>query len=341
MNDVRGFTNEDLAEAVQALGRRARATVGAEDLVTLRRLKWSTRTIEWIGRALLLFVATRWGLVLGCLCLAYYFSVEAQLNHSIMHGAYAKLRSAGRFTPRRYETLAIPFQSKTWRDAHHIHHAHPSIVDQDPDTTHALFRVHPTRAFRPWHRFNAFIGAILVFEQWAFDYDRFLMAAGKRRTSDRGELRKFAIYIGYQLLWMPLCAGPRWAEVLCAVLAAILIRNLIFTALQTASSVGHRVSTAHAVDCEKRDRAAHLRFQVETSKNFMLHGIWRLLSGGLDRHIEHHLFPDLPPGRLHGLSNEVRSLCQRHGIDYAEYGSVWTSLEDSVSYLHQLSRSSA
>ena len=76
---------------------------------------------------------------------------------------------------------------------------------------------------------------------------------------------------------------------------------------------------------------------VETSKNFVLHGVWRVLCGGLDRHIEHHLYPNLPPNRLHALSPEIRELCGAERVAYSEYSSFWASLWDSVSYLGALS----
>jgi fatty acid desaturase len=37
---------------------------------------------------------------------------------------------------------------------------------------------------------------------------------------------------------------------------------------------------------------------------------------GLDRQIEHHLFPTLPPARLREIAPEVRAICERHGVAY-------------------------
>jgi fatty acid desaturase len=328
---------EGLAHGIHQLGRAARAQTGAADVALLRRLKASTRIAEGVGRICLQFVAGPWGFIAGMAALAYYLAVEAQLNHSIMHGAYVGLPGAGRFVPGRYETLAIPFRSKTWGAAHRIHHGHPSLLGQDPDTLHPLFRIHPSQPRRWWHRFNAFVGALFTFEHWAFDYDRFLKDAGHRSRRDRREWIKLAVYVGYQFILFPALAGARWKTVLAAGVLATVIRNLIFTGLQTGSSVGRHVSTRHADSVGKKDRGAWYRFQVETSKNFVLRGIFLTICGGLDRHIEHHLFPRLPPNRLLALSPEVRALCAQHGVRYEEHPTVWSSLRDSVSYLQQLS----
>ncbi len=324
-----------LAERISALGREARASVGADDLFRAKALKLSCRSAELVGRLCLHFAAGPLGWLAGTVALAYQLSVEAQLNHTVMHGAYVGVPGAGRFVPSRYETLAIPFRSKTWRDAHRIHHAHPSVLGGDPDTTHPLFRVHRSTRWRPWHVFNSFLGALFTFEHWAFDYDAFLKRTGHRAANDRREWLKVALYFGYQLVLFPALAGPRWLPVLLGGVCAIVVRNLIFTGLQTASSVGHAISTAHAVEAGE-DR---VRFQIETSKNFVLRSwVTRLLCGGLDRHIEHHLWPHLPPRRLYALSPRVRALCAGAGIRYEEHPSFGASLKDSVTYLASLQR---
>ena len=328
---------EVFAGSIQALGRRARAEVGAPDLALLKRLKLSAGFAQAAGRLILCLASGPWSSLLGMLSLGYYFAVEAQLNHSIMHGAYAGIPGAGRFTPSRYESLALPFQSRTWGDAHRLHHAEPSLLDLDPDTVHPLFRVHSSQPWRPWHLFNTFLGSLLTFEIWAFDYDRFLKRTGHRPRGDRREAAKFLLFIAYQYAFFALLAGARWKAMLLATLTASVVRNLIFTGLQTGSSVGRDVSTLHPSNTAAKKMDAWYRFQAETSKNFVLNGIWRILCGGLDRHIEHHLYPNLPPNRLHALSPEIRALCRAEGARYSEYSSFWASLRDSLSYLGELS----
>ena len=115
---------QDLCRSIHALGVEVRARTGRADVVLLRQLKASCRIAEVIGRVCLHFAVGPWVWLFGLLSLAYQLSVEAQLNHSIMHGAYVGLPGAEGFTPSRYEALALPFQSRTWRDAHRIHHQH-------------------------------------------------------------------------------------------------------------------------------------------------------------------------------------------------------------------------
>jgi linoleoyl-CoA desaturase len=119
------------------------------------------------------------------------------------------------------------------------------------------------------------------------------------------------------------------------------LRNYLFVALQTGSSVGEGISAWHHDADARKPRGEWHRFQVETSKNFSMSLFWGVVCGGLDRHIEHHLWPALPPNRLRALSPRVRALCERHGVRYVEYPSVWASLADSARYLARLSSPSA
>ncbi len=41
-------------------------------------------------------------------------------------------------------------------------------------------------------------------------------------------------------------------------------------------------------------------------------------TGGLNRQIEHHLFPTMPRHNLDKISGEVEALCQKHGLVYED-----------------------
>jgi fatty acid desaturase len=325
------------ADAIDALGREARAELGEADVRRFRRLKWASQAAQWSGRALLVLSGEPILWFAGALILAFHFAVEAQLMHSATHGAYTALKQGPQ--PRHYDTLAVPMRGATWRVAHKIHHVHPSTLDADPDTMHPLFRVHSATRWRPWHALNTLLGGLFVFETWAIDYDRFLKARALRPAGDRSELKKIALFYVYNYGLFPLLAWPHALAVVVATLAASTLRNYIFVALQTASSVGEAVSTTHeAVVTTQLTRDERAKFQVETSKNFRVRSpLWRYVFGGLDQHIEHHLWPALPPERLHALAPKVKALCDKHGVSYASYPSLLASLKDSAKHLWKLS----
>jgi linoleoyl-CoA desaturase len=266
------------ADAIDALGREARAELGEADVRRFRRLKWASQAAQWSGRALLVLSGEPILWFAGALILAFHFAVEAQLMHS----------------------------ATRWR---------------------------------PWHALNTLLGGLFVFETWAIDYDRFLKARALRPAGDRSELKKIALFYVYNYGLFPLLAWPHALAVVVATLAASTLRNYIFVALQTASSVGEAVSTTHeAVVTTQLTRDERAKFQVETSKNFRVRSpLWRYVFGGLDQHIEHHLWPALPPERLHALAPKVKALCDKHGVSYASYPSLLASLKDSAKHLWKLS----
>ncbi len=324
-------------QSLEALGKEARAQVGQDEVRSLRFLKRLSQAAEVLGRVGLHVASSPLLWSTSVTFLILHLGLEAQLNHSIQHGIYARLPDAQDFARNRYETLALPLQTKTWKEAHRIHHANPSLLELDPDTMHPLFRVHAERPWRWWNLFNTFLGAILVFECWGKDYDKFLKQQGHRAATDTSERRKLLAFLSYQFLLFPLLAGQHALAVLLGNLIAVILRNFIFVMLQTGSSVGQNVSTVHAQQFEKKSKGEWYRFQIETSKNYKAHWLWTLLSGGLDRHIEHHLFPTLPPMKLRQISPKVKALCQSYGVRYEEYDSPWHSLQDSFLHLLRLS----
>ena len=62
---------------------------------------------------------------------------------------------------------------------------------------------------------------------------------------------------------------------------------------------------------------SHARAIFERTQNIDHAGLfWHWLSGGLDLHIEHHLFPGIPSYRYRAIAPRVRALAKRHGAPY-------------------------
>jgi linoleoyl-CoA desaturase len=77
--------------------------------------------------------------------------------------------------------------------------------------------------------------------------------------------------------------------------------------------------------------------QVEAANNYEVSLPVSVLCGGLDRQIEHHLFPTLSPQRLRQIAPEVRAICERHGVAYKT--DTWgRTLRKALAHIAQLSR---
>ncbi|CAM6098804.1 unnamed protein product [Calypogeia fissa] len=68
-----------------------------------------------------------------------------------------------------------------------------------------------------------------------------------------------------------------------------------------------------------------VRAQVTSTRNIEGNFFNDWFTGGLNRQIEHHLFPTLPRHNLKKVAPYVKALCQKHGIHYEEL-SLWTGI---------------
>jgi fatty acid desaturase len=62
---------------------------------------------------------------------------------------------------------------------------------------------------------------------------------------------------------------------------------------------------------------SYARAVFERTQNIARAGrFWHWIAGGLDLHIEHHLFPTMPSYRYRKIEPHVRALAERHGLPY-------------------------
>jgi fatty acid desaturase len=58
--------------------------------------------------------------------------------------------------------------------------------------------------------------------------------------------------------------------------------------------------------------------EIAVTRNLGATRLHNFLFGGVNNHIEHHLFPSMPSARLPQARRITREFCQRHGIAYRE-----------------------
>ena len=110
-------------------------------------------------------------------------------------------------------------------------------------------------------------------------------------------------------------AGPMFWKVLLGNFLAETLRDLYSAATIYCGHVGEDVA-AYDEGTRAHGRGEWYAMQVEASNDFEVSRPLSILCGGLDRQIEHHLFPRLPPERLREIAPEVRAACEAHGVAY-------------------------
>jgi linoleoyl-CoA desaturase len=144
----------------------------------------------------------------------------------------------------------------------------------------------------------------------------------------RRALRKYVPYYLKNYVFFPLLAGPGFAKVLFGNWLAETARDIYSAATIYCGHVGPETAS-WPEGTKSRGRGEWYAMQVEATNDFEVSRPISILCGGLDRQIEHHLFPKLAPERLREIAPEVRAACEAHGVRYrtASWGkTLWAAL---------------
>lgn len=117
------------------------------------------------------------------------------------------------------------------------------------------------------------------------------------------------------------------------------LRDLYSAATIYCGHVGDDVA-AYDEGTRAHGRGEWYAMQVEATNDFEVSLPVSILCGGLDRQIEHHLFPRLPPNRLREIAPAVRAACEAHGVSY-KTDSWGRTLVKALSHVKALSLTDA
>lgn len=332
------MTPDELARfgrALEDIARRAREQVGEDDLDHLRRVDRASRWLEGAGRALIAGSFEPAGFSLGVLLLAAYKLLQAaEIGHPVLHGSFDRIDPRGRYHSRRFR-WEFPIDEASWRHGHNLrHHTHTNIVGHDPDVTLGFVRLtrHSPHRWLSYAQLPAIVlGGLPNFTflanlQFTGMLD-LLLGNGLKNTHDlvpdrsprtavktlARALRKPLRYYGKNFVLWPALFGPLWPKVLAGNALAEMVRDVY---IGLVILCGHTGAAVRDFPAGTKATGKHRWFvmQIEAAQNFQIPV--PILCGGLDRQIEHHLFPDLPARRLREIAPAVQSLCRSFGVPY-------------------------
>ena len=350
-------------EAIDQLRKEAEAAVGPEDLARVKRLDRFSRTMEVLGRGAIHFSFEPLLFTVGVLALWLHKQLQAtEIGHTALHGAYDKLDGAERYASRTY-AWDTPIDEESWRAGHNLkHHHHTNVAGRDPDIHFGPVRLTPRTPWASHHRFQLPLALLMLFPNFTFlmnfhftgihdvYFGNGLDRRGGKASLDvlpdlsrasivlahRRALRKYLPYYLKNYLFFPLLAGPGFAKVLLGNWLAETLRDVYSAATIYCGHVGEDVAD-FPVDAHAGSRGAWYAMEVAATNNFEVSRPISILCGGLDRQIEHHLFPRLPPERLRQIAPRVRAACEAHGIPY-KTASWGQTLRKAFRRIRQLSR---
>lgn len=355
---VNGPDYRAFGEELDEVKRRAFARVGPEDVRYVKRLNRFSRAMEILGRVLIHVSVEPFSFALGVGALFLHKQLQAaEIGHTALHGAYDRIEGAEAFNSRtfRWDT---PIDEEAWREGHNVkHHGNTNVAGKDPDIHFGPARLTVQTPAAPRQRFQrAFMVGVLApnftflmnthftgLNDLFFDNgleqkldvlpDR---SPASKRLAWRRSLRKWLPYYLKNYVFFPLLAGPLFWKVLLGNWMAEVLRDVYSAATIYCGHVGHDVAS-YPVGTKASGRGHWYAMQVAASNDFEVSRPISVLCGGLDRQIEHHLFPTLPPQRLREIAPEVRAICERYGIAYKT--DTWgRTLNKALAHVGELGR---
>jgi linoleoyl-CoA desaturase len=158
------------------------------------------------------------------------------------------------------------------------------------------------------------------------------------RRAWRQAFRKYIPYYLKEYGFFPLLAGPFFWKVMLGNWLSEVLRDIYCAAMIFPGHSGDAASYPEGT--KAKSRGDWYAMQVETTNNYEVNGVVSILCGGLDRQIEHHLFPGVAPKRIRKIVPEVRRICEEHGVEYRT-GSWPKMLGRALSRVRELEKTDA
>jgi len=331
------------------------ATPGKSDLLRLReelnQLGYNRPTpyaiiAEWLlfvsvfaaGLALVIVADGFWAKAAGMALITFGSMGIATNAHTASHHAISRRKWLNDF----FLYFGYPFfhqvSANFWRHKHLVvHHPHPNVVGVDKDADLAPFfaldqaeYARATGLQRWWYRHQVyFLPIVLVgnffsvcFDAWVF----LIRRLADPRTRDASHWADLFSLVLHWVVWVivpVMIFDPM--NVLLFTLARFAIMSYAMFAL---FAPAHYPADAQLVSKEALGKN-FLLLQTATTINFRGGPIGRLLCGGVDYQIEHHLFPTISPRHYRQMSRHVKAFCDRHGYPYRSESwgrAIWQSL---------------
>jgi fatty acid desaturase len=253
--------------------------------------------------------------VLAIVTLAF-FSVHAGfLAHEATHGALSRNRVTAEWVGQVFNTLLTSLCYSYFTHIHRLHHPHCNERSRDPDMQSEIFSMYlqsaevKTGLGRLVSRHQAVLIWILVWLQGftlKIDSLRYLYRNPRATRADQP-----AVLLHFLIWFVP--------PVLLLGLPAALLNYALMTLL-----IGPYLGTIFLVNhigtevMEPGQPVSHFLHEISVTRNLGASRLHDFLFGGLNNHIEHHLFPSMPTARLRSARSITREFCRRHGVIYRE-----------------------
>lgn len=237
------------------------------------------------------------------------------IGHEACHGAITRDRRKATWIGQWFTSFMTALSYSHFSDIHSRHHPHCNERDRDPDMQSSLFSMYAQSArdktgLGKWiTRHQSVLIWILVWLQgFSLKVDSLVHIRNSPRTT---RLDQLALLLHVVLWVVPPTLYIGFTDALLNYGLMTLFIGPYLGMIFLVNHIGTRV-------IEPGESISFFMQEIEVTRNLGSSRFSDVVFGGLNNHIEHHLFPSMPTARLPKARQITRSFCWRHGIGYRE-----------------------
>jgi linoleoyl-CoA desaturase len=259
------------------------------------------------------------------------------IQHDGGHNAYSQRRWLNKLAAMSLDLIGG--SSYVWHFKHSvIHHTYVNITGWDTDIDfRALARVTPHQKLLPFHRWQhlylwPLYGFLAIKWQLLDDFQYIITGRLGRHRVPRPKGKDLAVFIGGKIVFFTwVFAVPlmfhSFITVLfyygVAVLVLGIVLSIIFLLPHTVGQAEFPLPLPGTRRMEKPWAVHQAMVTLDFAQNNPV-ATWLL--GGLNFHLEHHLFPTICHVNYPSMASIVRQTCKDFGISYASHPSFFKGL---------------
>ena len=264
-------------------------------------------------------MTSRLCLTIAAISLAGFWQQSGFLMHDFMHNHVFQNRRLDQWFGTFFGTVCFGVNGSWWRDEHFVHHAYPNTVNYekgvaDPQMhedvwaqNEKLFPFHKSLLHRLAIRIQhiSFIPLCVGVGRIGIIVDSF--------SKERGLREWVAVSLHWVWVLTLLSQFPTKTDAAIFYAIAAIIQGILHIQLL----ISHYSKTGYE-EHQIGDTVEWYRVQIESNIN-ITNPVWLdWFHGGLNFHIEHHLFPTMPRHNYRAAGARIKQLCKEMELEYDE-----------------------
>jgi linoleoyl-CoA desaturase len=276
--------------------------------------------------------------------------IGCSIMHDSNHGSYSESKGLNNYMGKII--ILVGGYDVTWRLQHNVlHHTYTNIegLDHDIDAGN-LLRFSPNSKRLSFHKYQHiyawFLYGLLTF-QWAtikdfnqvIKYDK-LDLLKKEKLTLKKALFQVALYklIYYAFIFaVPIMfSGVAWYHVFIAFFAMHFVAGLALSCIFQLAHVMEECEFPVPDDHRKMENSWAIHQMFNTANFAPRSKVLAWFIGGLNRQVEHHLFPYICHVHYKEIAPIVKQTAQEYNVPYYEQPTFWSALVEHGRMLKKL-----